>query len=99
MLWDRGFRGDWSATVDATTGLVYVGVRRPAVSATDESEVEVLDPRTGDRLHIAAGAFVGLDPDGRLVTRIDDKVLATSNQDRDLLGVAGPGRVPVHGRG
>ncbi len=91
VLWDRGFRGDWSATVDATTGLVYVGVRRPAVSSMDDSEVEVLDPRTGDRLHIAGGALVGLDPDGRLVTRIGDKVLATSNQDRDLLGVLVPG--------
>ena len=94
VLWDRGFRGEWSANVQPATGLVYVGVRRPAVSATEESEVEVLDPRTGDRLHIAAGAFIGLDPDGRLITRIGDKVLATSIEDRDLLGVVVPSDSP-----
>ena len=94
VLWDRGFRGDWSAMVQPATGLVYVGVRRPAVSSTEESEVDVLDPRTGDRLHIAAGAFVGLDPDGRLVTRIGDKVLATSVEERELLGVVDPADSP-----
>ena len=94
VLWDRGFRGDWSATVEPATGLVYVGVRRPAVSSTEDSEVEVLDPLTGDRLHIAGGAFVGLDPAGRLVTRIGDKVLATSTEDRDVLGVVVPGNSP-----
>jgi len=90
VLWERGFRGDWSATVEEATGEVYVGVRRPAVSSTGESEVEVLAPRTGDRLHIAAGAFVGTDPDGRLVTRVGDKVLASSVKDRDVLGVVDP---------
>ena len=94
VLWERGFRGDWSATADSSAGLVYVRVRRPAVSAADESEVEVLDPRTGDRLHIAAGAYVGIDPDGRLVTRVGDKVLATSVEDRDLLGVVVPSDSP-----
>jgi outer membrane protein assembly factor BamB len=94
LLWQRGFRGDWSATADSSTGLVYVGVRRPAVSATEESEVEVLDPRTGDRIHIAAGAYVGLDPEGRLVTRVGDKVLATSIEDRDLLGSVVPSDSP-----
>lgn len=94
VLWERGFRGDWSATADSSAGPVYVRVRRPAVSATGESEVEVLDPRTGDRLHIAAGAFVGIDPDGRLVTRVGDKVLATSVEDRDLLGVVVPSDSP-----
>jgi len=95
VLWDRGFRGDWSATVDPATGLIYVRVRRPAVSAIDESEVEVRDPRTGDRLHIAGGAFVGLDPHGRVVTRIGDEVLATSRTDREVLGVVAPRDSPV----
>ncbi|MGA9275394.1 PQQ-binding-like beta-propeller repeat protein [Ilumatobacter sp.] len=94
MLWDRGFRGDWSATADSTTGLVYVGVRRPAVSSTEESEVEVIDPRVGARVHIAAGSPVGLDPDGRQVTRLGDEVLATSPTERHLLGVVDPAESP-----
>lgn len=94
LRWDRGFRGDWSASVEEATGQVYVGVRRPAVSSTAESEVEVLDPRTGDRLHIAAGAFVGIDPVGRLITRVGDKLLASSVKDRDLIGVVDPADSP-----
>ncbi|WP_148288637.1 outer membrane protein assembly factor BamB family protein [Ilumatobacter nonamiensis] len=94
LLWDRGFRGDWTARLDATTGLVYVGVRRPAATTTTESEVEVVNAQDGDRVHIAAGAIVGIDPDGRLITRQGDNVLATSPADRDLLGVVVPSDSP-----
>ena len=90
VRWDRGFRGDWSAAVDESTGVVHVGVRRPAVSSTTESEVEVLEPRTGDRLHIAAGALLGVDSRGRIVTRVGDEVLASSVTERELLGVVDP---------
>ena len=93
-LWDRGFRGEWSAAVNATTGLVYARVRRAAVSSIGESEVEVVEPRSGDRVHVAPGAFVGLDPDGRLITRLGDKVLATSVKARDMLGLVDPSDSP-----
>lgn len=92
VLWERGFRGDWSATADNNAGLVYVGVRRPA--ASDESEVEVLDPRTGSRVNVVAGAYVGIDPDGRLVSRVSDTMFATSVDDRVLLGVIYPDDSP-----
>lgn len=94
LLWDRGFRGDWSATMDGTSGFVYVGVRRPSVSSSEDSEVEVIDPRLGRRVHVAAGARLGLDPDGRLVTRAGDQVLATSPSDRDVLGTVVSSRSP-----
>lgn len=90
VLWDRGFRGEWSAAVNPGASAVVVKVRRPAVSDDVESEIEVVEPRTGRRRHVAAGELVGLDADGRVVTRSGDKVLATSRDERTLVGVVVP---------
>ena len=94
VLWDRGFVGSWTPLVDDVTNKVYVGVQRPVAASAEMGEVAVLDPRTGDRLHVAAGAFVGTGPEGALVTRAGDEVLASSVKDRALLGAVVPAESP-----
>ncbi len=94
LLWDRGFDGDWSATVNTTTGLVVVDVHRPGASVIEASEVELIGPRTGERVDVVAGELVGFAPDGRVVTRIGDEVLATTGESSDLLGLVEPGGAP-----
>ncbi len=45
-------------------------------------------------MDVVEGAFVGFAPDGRVVTRIGDKVLATAGESSDLLGLVEPGGAP-----
>jgi len=89
-LWDRGFRGEWSAAVNSEAGVVVVGVRRSSASDRVGSEVELVDPRTGRRRHVAAGEFITVDAAGLAVTRIGDDVLASSRDERTPIGVVSP---------
>lgn len=87
LLWSRGFRGRWNTDVHPASDQVFVSLRRPAGSASGVGELSVLDARTGDREHIAPGAFLTVATDGRVISLAGDKLLATSPSARDLIGV------------
>lgn len=97
LLWERGFRGTWSAGMDDTVGAVIVNV---TLDFSTVGEVVALDPRTGDVLARLPGEFLGVDGDGRILTRSGDKVLAANMaeradlDERELLGVIEPGSSP-----